>query len=398
MQEGTVNSRKSKFRTPNPEEDAIFVAAYEDLKRNNKAFTPAVQMLMDRVANVHQYKASDLERQGFIANLITKERARTNFLIDWDSYISEFWCGVFMSMDQAALYGAQFKRKKNGVIYEVPDTKTEMNAVNWLRRQGFFAARKVLDSTYGSQLMQTCDDCSFVGPVTAMVDEITEVAAMSTHNRTCPPACPHCGSDDTRGGPVNRLGPTAKCNACNKGWQRQMIRKCQSCGSRRVQLQPKSAGVEPSDMLPPEYITEEHDPETILANTEARQHIKKIFQRTHDALPIDHASADGSSQTRKLLKIIADMDTTTSRDICSKCRKEDARSCGSITFDLNACYNYSKKIGGYFGYTGALANSRVAKIRKHLAKTLQDMTEEGDVIAAELVLELSRSPKLAGLL
>jgi ubiquitin len=304
--------------------DAVYKAASIAVQKHGKTDV-SVSQLLDLITGVENYDPKNTHKQGFIGKCYYRESIGKN--IEFQAYISEFWFGVFSNLQKAKLSGEEMVNGK----------KTQMNPVNWLRSRGVFAVRKLVYGMRMKQFISRCGDCH------------TTVPAYVKHDDKCR----KCNSDlkilYSDGGMTR-----GKCMSCNVEVRLASTYQCKKCGSANIVSTSKIKLGPMNDDVNGDTTAEEK-----LIEHEDNIGIRSVLQRAFDTLPINKKS--GTSQTRVVFKIITDANCADARAVCAKCNLEDKKTCGASAFDLTDCYNYSKKLAEYLGYTQTLANARVQR-------------------------------------
>lgn len=118
-----------------------------------------LQEFMDAISGVPNYRLDNINRQGHIRSMFSKELISDQFLVDLEDVISVFWCGVFEHLDKAKLHGEVVKIKYPGSTDQF--RQTDNNPIHYLRYHGRMAVRNYLSYLYRRNLQQGCPNCGY---------------------------------------------------------------------------------------------------------------------------------------------------------------------------------------------------------------------------------------------
>jgi hypothetical protein len=314
-----------------------------------------IQRLMDLVSGVHNYRMLPTTDQGFIYHKLIR-RMEHNHVVDIDMMISKFWYGAIQAILKAQPIGAEVDTR-----YEGGRRKTNMSPLSYIRNHGVGAARKYIDECCRRKLKQLCQ-------------------------RELDPGC-KCGHKESKLRYMFVRHPVRICLACNSRRSPTFERVCgilntdkdtgeqwisNGCGSSHIEIIQTEDFVDEdtTDAWEWKFGISDSNPELEAVTHEDEEDVEAFAKACVAALPPDITQPYGESKTRTILRIL--IDPTMGADICSKCRMDDRDTCGAVMFDLDSCVNYSRKLGKYFGYSAALANRRVQKIRAHTVRFAMD--------------------------
>jgi hypothetical protein len=352
-----------------------------------------IQDLMDLVSGVNNYKMLPTTDQGFIYHKLIR-RMEHNHVVDIDMMISKFWYGAIQAILKAQPIGTEVDTR-----YEGGRRKTNMSPLSYIRNHGVGAARKYIDECCRRKLKQLCHDC---GCITSLGKQ-----------RELDPGC-KCGHKESKLRYMFVRHPVRICLGCNARRSPTFERICgilntdkdtgeqwvsNGCGSSNIEIIQTEDFIDEdtTDAWEWKFGINDTTPEVSALLYEAAAEAEEFASACLAALPPDPHSADGDSQTRKVLRII--INPTAGIDICEKCRTNDNDTCGAISFDIDSCVNYSRKLGQYFGYSAALANRRVKKVREHAVRfAIENMHKY--TVARFIVAKLieTNSPLITGVL
>jgi len=359
----------------------------------------SIQRLMEQIVEVENYRQHDIKNQGYIGRVFFQEQERLPASVDMTDIVAVFWEQVMKDLPRAAMEGEVVSvrkineiqhdgieyvasKTKDGEVYV--DRKTKMNPVYWLRRQGYMAVRNFINDHYRDNWNQSCDDCGHVGPSAQSTEVVTP--------------CHQCNSKDSvkvtlRKRTVQRGSNNShrKCSACGTLRPRQFTRSCRKCGSSNVRVDYRFDGELKEDIFSLPDGLHNMRPDDILVKGEVNRELEQLLKDIEDSFPKNTKDNIGDTQVRRIFRILiypeASMEMCGQckfkagmvcaegcrRDYCNHDRKVNpSKSCGADSFQLDKCINYSKKIGEYMGFTGALANRRVQKIRLYVEQFLRN--------------------------
>jgi hypothetical protein len=376
-------------------EDAVILEAQDFITQYGAArHGGPIQNLMDLVSGISQYKMSITTPQGYLYNKLVSGRLEYNHIIDQDQMISRFWSGVLKAV---------MKAKAVGTVVNIDDgtgteaRPTRLTQLQYIRKYGVSAARKYIDECCKKKLRQQCNDChtvSSLGP-----------------QREYDKGCHKCGSFES-------IKPHQ--------FVRKRVRVCVKCGTIRAtrfervcgrvgvdadgQTVSGGCGSENITIVQIEDLTDQIDteydhghqetPEACLDDVQSHAELNKFTQVCLDSLPGDANDASGDSSTKRILRVL--VDPACGASVCRECVRTAPKvmvegeevpdpkyCCGASKFAIGCCINYSKRLGQYFGYSAALANRRVNKVRQHtlaVAKKYADQFEVARAIVGKLAI------------
>jgi hypothetical protein len=366
-------------------EDAVILEAQDFISQHGAVkHGGPVQRLMDLVSGISQYKMLVTSPQGYIYNKLVRGRLEYNHIIDQDQMISRFWSGVFKSVMLAKAVGTVVN-VDDGT--DVSSRATRLTPLQYIRKYGVSAARKYIDECCKKKLRQQCNDCHTVSSLGSQ--------------REYDKGCHKCGSFES-------IKPHQ--------FVRKRVRICVKCGTIRTtrfervcgrigadgdgQTVSGGCGSENITIIQIEDLTDQIDtefdgghedtPESNLHEAQAHDELNKFTQACLDSLPSD---ASGDSSTKRVLRVL--IDPACGGGVCRECARvapkivvddeevpDPKYCCGATKFAIGHCINYSKRLGQYFGYSAALANRRVDKVRQHTLAIAKKYTEQFDVAKA----------------
>jgi hypothetical protein len=369
-------------------EDVIITTAQDFIRINGpKKHGGPVQDLMDLVSGIVQYKMAACTPQGYIYNKLIHARLEYNHIIDRDQLISKFWSGVFKAITKAKIVGA-IVDIDNGTD-EAPRA-TRLTPLQYIRKHGVSAGRKYIDECCKKKLRQRCNDChniSTLGPQReydrgCLKCGCTESAQPRQFNRKRIRVCVMCSS-------VRTTRYERVCGRVSIENGVQIISN--GCGSSDITLVQIE---DPTDIIDDMCGVEHCDtPEDMLSEAQSSVELDRFTRMCIESLPNDIRDTFGDSNTKRVLRVL--VDPACGAGVCNECIrvspkiiKDDKEipdpkyCCGARRFAIGSCINYSKRLGQYFGYSAALANRRVNKVRQHTLAIAKKYVGDFDVAKA----------------
>lgn len=345
------------------------------------------QKFMELVSGVDGYNIYDMARQGVISKYFNREirtpynnEIPSNFSMSFEDIVSIFWEQAYKALSDAKMTGDDVSvRVVSGQTSDAPISKingidrsirvTLCNPINYIRKNAITKTRNVITNAYSRALTQECQDCGH---------------SSSPRKNECATNCSKCLSSDTKesypdGTSMYRSKKIRSCNKCGHTWARKFKYTCQICLSTNVTLEQRTKGIDESILqIPGDLPTTEES--RILK--EKNSEVTTLLRRIRNSLPKDPQDSSSKTVGQEIFDMFIDPEV--GRAVCTLCIenakmtckdkcgnnacthekiKDPEYTCGSKTFSLGTCINYTKRLSDYYGCSTSLTSRRVKRNR-----------------------------------